>query len=201
MIARFIASKSWEKKKQHIVNIEKMDNKEKKNLNILTDNLQIEVKQLIDKGNKSFSKGKISNALLTYNKAIELDPTNEEAYGKRAFIYLFAIVTKTDIEFKDKAGQAAIEDYTKLIELNPQDYISYHNRAFVLLKLTRYQEAINDDTKAIELNPEHGEAFWTRSQAYEALGKPQQAVTDIKEAAKLGYEDAQKYLKEKIVSN
>lgn len=204
IIKQFIAKKSWEKEKQHIKTISKLDGKEKKEPNIQADYIKMEGKRLKNEGSIFSGKHKYGKSILAYSKAIELDPSDSETYQLRASEYMLVyILNKGSKSYWDSPKeylQKSIDDYTKSIELSPLDFKSYRCRAFLFLESGRYQEAINDATKSIELSPENDDAFWTRGKAYEALGKTEQAVSDIKESAKLGCDVAQQYLKKKRIS-
>ncbi|KAA3654116.1 MAG: tetratricopeptide repeat protein [Chloroflexi bacterium] len=111
-----------------------------------------------------------SEALLDYNKAIELN-TNDRAvsdsYGGIG-----------DISYYEEDYSKAAQEYTHAIELNPSRYLFYSNRGDSYVMLDNYEEAINDFDKAIELNPEHIWSYFGRAVAYEGINDNQSAYAD-----------------------
>ena len=77
---------------------------------------------------------------MDYNRAIELDTVNYEAYYNRGLS-------------KGMLGDfnGAISDYNKVIELNPTDKKSYYNRGFWRYKANDRTGACEDWTKAGEM--------------------------------------------------
>ena len=61
-------------------------------------------------------------AIENYNKAIELDPNDADAYNNRGLAYYYL-----------EEYERAIEDYNKAIELNPN--YAYNNRELAISKL------------------------------------------------------------------
>ena len=80
----------------------------------------------VDKSNL----GKKEEAILDYNKAIELNPSNDNAYSNRG-------------NAKDDLGRKkeAILDYNKAIELNPNNDNAYSNRGIAKNNLDKRSRA------------------------------------------------------------
>ena len=77
--------------------------------------------ELIAKADKQFhEQGDGKGALANYNKAIELNPKNSEAYYKRGLLKEALI---------DEKG--AVEDFTKAIALDPKNIEAYLNRGII----------------------------------------------------------------------
>lgn len=75
-------------------------------------------------------------------KAIHLDPNNDEAYISLAEVkYHLTDYTKSDFY------------YSQYLKKHPNDYDTYSDRGFVRMVRLYLKEAIEDYTKAIELNP------------------------------------------------
>ncbi len=140
-----------------------------------------------------------------FNKAIELNSKNAEAYINRGIAYNKignynqAIVDYDKaIELDPKNAEAynnrgtsytklgqhqqALEDYSKAIELNPKNAITYRGRGLVYYNLGNYKQAIADFDKAIELNPKFAEAYYGRGLIYGKLDNPNQAIADFDKA-------------------
>jgi tetratricopeptide (TPR) repeat protein len=83
-------------------------------------------------------------ALADFDRAIELDPGNAEAFGDRAVIYLM-------MERYDEA----LADFDRAIELDPSDAEVIGNRGETYRRMERYDEALADFDRAIELDPNY----------------------------------------------
>jgi len=107
--------------------------------------------EYLTKAKISSSQGKYGDALIAYNKAIELDPNNYVIYVKRAFV-LMNLNKNSD----------AVEDFSKVINLKPDFYQAYVHRAKAYLKNCNLDEAEKDLKYAISKkgdNEEYNELF------------------------------------------
>jgi len=113
-----------------------------------------------------------NGALTDYNKAIELDPNDANAYYSRGFSY-------------NNSGkyELAIADYSKAIELDPKDAVAYNDRGISYDSLSKYDLAIADYNKAIELDPQNADAY--NSLAFLYVTAKNKKHIDGKKAVKL----------------
>ncbi len=95
---------------------------------------------LLNKASAEFKLERLSEALADFNKVIELDPRNFNAYNYRGLIN-FRLAYYID----------AVTDYTKAIDLDPTSPLPYYNRGMSLLKLAERQKACNDFRKACQM--------------------------------------------------
>lgn len=116
----------------------------------------------------SESLSELRESLEDYNKAIELNPENADAYNIRGYIY-------SDL-FED---EAALKDFHKAIELNPKYVDAYLNRANIYSKLEQYNAALKDYNKVIKLNPEYVDVYLHRGETYYDLGRYEAALKDF----------------------
>ena len=109
-----------------------------------------------------------------YDKAIELNPDNADAYYKRGDAY-------------DEMGEygKAIADYNKAIELDPNHTLAYYNRGCAYGEIGAYDKAIADYNKAIELNPNDALAYYNRGLAYREKGEVPKVVSDLEKCISL----------------
>ncbi len=152
-----------------------------------------------------------AGALLDYNKAIELDPSNGDFYYHRAKVLdsyhalqdlikaeqfgrsdanLYFDIYLRKLEMNDYIG--CIEALDKYIELNPTNpKISlsqiYYFRGFVKSVLNDTNSAQSDFDKAIELDNKNAEAYYFRGLAKNALRNDNSGDADITKAKNLGY--------------
>lgn len=91
-------------------------------------------------GNMHLQKGRMDQALESFNLAIVGDPKLAVAYSNRGIIY------DARLEYRD-----AIKDYSKAIELDGSNLKAYYNRAVSYYKLDKIEEAKADLEKVLEL--------------------------------------------------
>jgi tetratricopeptide (TPR) repeat protein len=151
--------------------------------------------------------GDLTAAMVSCNKAIELDPKNGAAYYYRGNVHLakgdfdraiadYAVAITLDPKDENSyyyRGLArinkgdfdnAIADYTKYIELDPKLAEAYHNRALAKFKKQDYGAAIIDYTKAIELDSQLTEAYLGRADSKAHSSDRAGAFADYSEALK-----------------
>ena len=113
-------------------------------------------------------------AIVSFDKAIELDPGLAIAYSNRGWAYI-------------ELGQyeQALTDCNKAIDLDPNLALAYSNRGLAYIKLAQYEQAITDCNKAIELDPNLALAYSNRGLIYIELEQYEQAIADFDQAVKL----------------
>ncbi len=121
--------------------------------------------------------------LSRWNRAIDQNPQDSEAYYRRGLI--FAIQGQ---------HQQAIADFSKAIELNPQHAQAYHQRGLSYIKLERYTQAIRDLQKVVEQEPKNAQAYHSRGFAYLQLFDYGQAIRDFSRALEFDPKDTDAYL-------
>lgn len=131
---------------------------------------------------------KFKEALDDYNKAIELDPTYEDAYRDRADLNVRIF----------KEAELALKDMNTVVKLNPKSPKAYAGRAYVFKKLERFKDALEDYSKAISLNPQKEEKekyYLERGDVYLELNDYKKAFDDYNRVIKKNpkYADAYYY--------
>ena len=116
---------------------------------------------------RAYSEAQYEEAILNYDKAIELDPEDSEMYHWRALA-------------KRALGQNndAIDDLDKMVEIDGSPY-TYEVRGKVLLKLKRHQQAIADFSKMIEIAPDVPFGYFRRGNAKYELEQYEEAIADF----------------------
>ncbi|NMG19015.1 tetratricopeptide repeat protein [Brasilonema bromeliae] len=113
-------------------------------------------------------------ALASFDKAIELDPNDENSWGGRAAAFYFL-----------QRYEEALASFKKVIELDPNDAQVWCEQGDVLKKLQRYEDALTSYDKAISLDPPNIKRVWgergdvlDKLQRYEdALGSYDKAIS------------------------
>lgn len=133
---------------------------------------------------------KQSLAVSDYDKAIELNPSNADAYCDRGDAY-------------DEMGEYSrvIADYSKAIKLDPNHASAYFGRGRAYGEIGEYDKAILDFNKVTELNPRDVLTYYNRGLAYSEKGNVSEAVSDLEKCITLSTDpelikDAQQALSE-----
>lgn len=113
-------------------------------------------------------------ALLDFNKAIELKPMYYETYYNRANLFN-----------KEKKYDQALTDYNKAIELEPKFGNAYFNRGNTYFSLQQRENAIADFTRVIETNSQLPVTYFNRGIAYWELGQMDKSIADYTKAIEL----------------
>ena len=123
----------------------------------------------------------VENGITTFSKKIEVNPSMEEAYINRAFLY-----------FLLGNNEAAITDYDTLIKLNPNNEDFYLNRGYLKHISNKREEALKDYNMALKINPDYAFAYNNRGVALAELGKNEESLTAYNAAIKIdpNYADA-----------
>ena len=124
--------------------------------------------------NHSFMRDKYGRTAADYDKLVELDPNNADAYYERGDFY-----------YETDEYNKAIADYSKAIQLNPNYADAYYNRGCAYGETSEYDKAIADYNKAIELNPNDANAYYNRGLIYGEKGDVGKAVDDLNRCIEL----------------
>jgi tetratricopeptide (TPR) repeat protein len=101
-----------------------------------------EYKDAVLDGASHLNLGKTEEALKDFNRAIKIDPTQQDGYMGRA-----------DTLNTMGRYEEALKDYKKVLEIDPTLAQAYINRAIAYSHLGRYKKAIADYEKGLELDP------------------------------------------------
>ena len=126
------------------------------------------------RGTSKAQFGDFKNAIIDFNKALQVDKNDAQAYANRG-------------KAKDELGdfKGALSDLTKAIELKPEEQDYYIHRGNTKVKIHDFAGAISDCSKAIELEPTDAALFAHRAGIYQLAGKYKEALADLDEAIRL----------------
>jgi len=127
-----------------------------------------------DRGNAYGKRGNYEKALEDFNKVIELNPNDPDAWYNRGLTYKH--LGKLD---------AALRDYHRAISLKPDYAKAFNNRGTIYGRQARFQKAIEDFDQAIALAPEDAGAWFNRGLAWYSLGEYERAIPDLEKAIEL----------------
>jgi tetratricopeptide (TPR) repeat protein len=129
----------------------------------------------LERALQRYEGGYYKGAVDDYNKALELEQTDEEIWLGRGLA-----------REKLKDFEGAFSDYTKAIELKEDFFKAWINRGNVLFKLERYSDAVEDFNVALIYQPDYAPAFYNRAMARIKLKNKEEACADLKRAEELG---------------
>lgn len=114
---------------------------------------QLTDKDHFQKGNTFFHQSNFNDAIIEFEKAINLNPNYTEAYGDRG-------ASKANLGQYD----GAISDYKKAEELGMTTSILYSNWGYAYYQLKQPEKALTYLEKAIEIDPNNGNAYRWRGE-------------------------------------
>ncbi len=126
---------------------------------------------------RKYQKGDYQGALADYDRAIQFNPKNANAYYNRGLLK----ATKL------QDYQGALADYDRSIKLKPTNDEAYNNRGNLKVEsLKDYQGALLDYNRAIELRSQNANAYYNRGVLkYTFLTDRPGGIADLQQAAKL----------------
>ena len=133
----------------------------------------------IDRGSEHYKKGQYDQAIVFYNKAVEINPEYDQAYFGRGLVYQ----SKKELDL-------ALSDYSKAIEMNPNYSEAYNNRGSIYWNKGNQNQAFSDYDKAIELNPQNAQAYSNRGLAFLDRKEFDKALTDYNKSIELNPENS-----------
>jgi tetratricopeptide (TPR) repeat protein len=146
---------------------------------------QSEAEKLNIQGNDFGRQGKYDEAIIRYDKAIELDPKYSEPFYNRG---------KAKLNLKNYIG--AIDDFNKALKLDPNNSDIYNNRGIAKKKSNDLKGAIDDYDKSLTLDPTNYRVYFNRGIAKYEDGNKAGACIDFKIAKKYNIEGAESGLKQ-----
>lgn len=138
-----------------------------------------DVNQLNSKGLELAREGKYDEALDFFDKSLDIDSINFEAWYFKSLI-------KSDLRAYDEA----LECINKAISIRLVSKEAFLQKGRIEYELTNYIDAETDYSKAIILDSDYAAAYYYRGKLYELLSKRDLACKDFRSAQKLGYEYA-----------
>jgi Flp pilus assembly protein TadD len=123
----------------------------------------------------------LQQAIVSFSKAIEFDPTNPGYWYNRGISYANDVAAGTG----GGALSMAIEDFTQALALRGDDADILNNRGSVYAMLGEWDKALADLTLCIELNPNQPEPYNTRAAVLAQKGDYVSATIDFSRAIAL----------------
>lgn len=140
--------------------------------------------QQYTKGMQHFQNARFKEAIVCFDKAIQADSSNYNAWVKRGFA-------------KGRVGdfEGEINDYTHVIAAKPDHIYAYISRGSAYNRMKKFDEAIADFDAAEKLDNRDPEVFNNRGFAYKGKGDMDAACKEWNTSRKLGNSEASVILK------
>ena len=133
-----------------------------------------QARQSYDAGVRLFKGTKYQQAILNFDRTIDLDSSNAEAYRMRARAHL-----------GEGDRDAAITDFSSVIKLVPKDAVAFVERGAIYLDKRDYAKVIADATQALAVDPKLARAYNLRATATRAKGDPAGSLADFTRSVEL----------------
>ncbi len=130
--------------------------------------------ELVKYGEDMANANKPEEALKCFEKAIEIYPQSDVAWGDKGLIL-------------DKLGEVekALESFSKATDLDTHNAITWNNKGLVLLKLNRLSQSVECFDKAIENNKGYAKAWYNKGRALSMLSRTDESQKCFDTARKL----------------
>ncbi len=137
----------------------------------LNDNLLLVRRTL---GNIFIEEGKYEQANEEFQKVLEIDPANSDAYKGRASAFMKMGMTKE-----------AEASYKKAIEMKPDYWGLYNQLGWFYYQQGRYRDAAAQFQQAITLNPDNSTGYMNLATMYYFLGQKDDAIKMFKKSLEI----------------
>ena len=125
-------------------------------------------------GEEFMAARNLEAAISCFERAIQLDPTNEYAWGGKALA----------LDYSKKYNEA-LECYNKAVECNRDNATTWHNRGLTLVSLKMLRESVESFEKALEINPRYAKAWYNKGRILQKLDQVESAQQCLSTARKL----------------
>ncbi len=120
-------------------------------------------------------------ALMAYDKAIEINPQYTKAWsGKGYALSMMAALNHDQSKYNE-----SLKAYDRAIELNQSYVEAWRGKAAVFYNMKRYDEALQYIDKAIEINPRYSWSWLSKGSILSKMGRFEEAIEAYDNALKL----------------
>jgi len=130
--------------------------------------------ELYVKGDELFGEGKFEEALECFDKEIQLNPNNAEAWAAKA-----------SAQHSLGRTEEAMDSVNKSIKLDSSDAKGWNNKAGILFSLEKYSEAVTCFDEALKIEPDDAQLLNNKGGALCYMGKFEEALECFDRAIQL----------------
>ena len=130
--------------------------------------------ELVKYGEDMANSKRYDEALALFEKALNINPNNDMAWGDKALIL-------------DKVGNTAdaLLSFSKAISINPNNSVTWLNKGLTLLRMRKFNESIECFDTALKLNNRYAKAWYNKGRALAMLGENGRSQSCLDKARKL----------------
>jgi|GEM_PF-1650934 len=126
---------------------------------------ELNAREISSKAGSLQTLGKYDEAILCYNKAIQLNPVDFLSWNNKGVI--LAVLGR---------DQEAITCFDEVIKINPKFAVVWYDKGNILAKLGRHNEAIELYDKAIGIDSKFAEAWGNKGSLLNSIGRHHEAI-------------------------
>ncbi len=134
------------------------------------------IEDLNRKGIEQRKRGEIDDALQSFERVLEIDPTNEAALHNKG------VALRSSGRYAE-----ALVCFDRAQERDPDNPVILFNRGFCLGKLERFEEAVKAFDRVLALNPENASGWFNKGKILQKMGRTDEAEEHLRKAQELGY--------------
>jgi tetratricopeptide (TPR) repeat protein len=134
------------------------------------------IEDLNRKGIEQRKRGEIEDALRSFERVLEIDPTNEAALHNKG------VALRSSGQYAE-----ALACFDRAQERDPDNPVILFNRGFCLGKLERFEEAVKAFDRVLALNPENASGWFNKGKILQKMGRTEEAEEHLHKAQELGY--------------
>ncbi len=121
-------------------------------------------------GRRQYEAGRFTEAITFFEKALEVNPKDAEAYYSIGECYAL------------EDNEKAIEAYQQAIKIDPKHDAAYWGLGLCYGEIKDYQKSIDSYKEAIKIEPHNADTHFGLADSYAALGCHQEAIESYQEA-------------------
>ncbi|MBF0286264.1 MAG: tetratricopeptide repeat protein [SAR324 cluster bacterium] len=143
---------------------------------------------LINLGAVYMERNQNQTAIEYFNRAIEINSSNSEAYIDRGLAYLNL-----------RQYSNALEDHSRAVEIDPKYHRAYMMRGLTYFHLQQYAKALQDYNQTIVMDPANALAYNHRGALYNRLKQYELALQNLNRSIQLDSHNSSAYINRGIV--
>jgi tetratricopeptide (TPR) repeat protein len=129
-------------------------------------------------GNTLLRKGRTSEAIDQFTKALQIDPNYAEAHNNLGYALLVT-----------GRASAAIEQCEEALRIDPSHSLAHNNLGNALVQTGRASEAIEHYKQTLRMSPNFADAHFNLAAALAQMGQISEAITELKAALRINPND------------
>jgi len=122
---------------------------------------KLQSRDKLNKGVQAFKNAQYAEAVESFKKAVELDPTFPTARLYLATAYMQQYIPGADSPENNQMAQAAHDQFMKVLEQDPKDKVALASIASLFLNQKKWDEAQQWYEKLISIDPNNKEAHYS----------------------------------------